>query len=108
MHITYNVLFNENERNLYRQHLNCIIYLCSFHVLKNIIDDAQKTESDADIRNRFVYAFTLLQHSTTTTEFETHYENIFNIFMIRKKTKMVLTSLKDIETALKKRFVSIF
>jgi hypothetical protein len=105
LNITYNILTKNEERTMYRDQLKCIVYICSFHLLKNVVKHVKSIESNPITMNFFVYCFTILQFCTTLGEFERQYKNIFHVFVQKKRSPQYFASLEAIDNALEIRLV---
>ncbi|CAF0907232.1 unnamed protein product [Brachionus calyciflorus] len=85
-----NSLYNEtNDAN----ELECVIYLCSTHFLKNIIKQVNKTKTIEKAKKALIFSFTLLQNSTTLQQIEDYLINIFTMFNSRYLDDITLFSI---------------
>jgi hypothetical protein len=82
------------------------LYLCATHFLKIISKKAKKIKKEKEDRyivTVFVFAFTLLQNSTSMKEFEMYFVHIYNIFNQPEVNRHFATSLIKVRTDLKYR-----
>ncbi|CAF0867508.1 unnamed protein product [Brachionus calyciflorus] len=63
--------------------IECVIYLCATHFLKNIVKQANKTNANEKAKKALIFSFTLLQNSQTLKQIENYLINIYNIFNSR-------------------------
>ena len=82
-------------------------YLCSVHFIKNISKKAKtitgNLKNGKNISKTFLFAFSLLQNSSSLIEFEENLKNIFHIFNQRTETEIFLKALTKIRKKLTNR-----
>jgi hypothetical protein len=88
LHWTFDILVN--NCNTINKMMTTRLHLCATHFLKIIVKKAKKLKSakeDQKVVKTFVFAFTLLQNSTTMREFDTYLIHIFHLFNERQMNK---------------------
>ena len=83
-----------------------IVYICSTHfisLIKKKVKKNFKKSISSNVYNTFMFSFTLLQHSKSLKEFETHLRNIFFIFHSKFKSKQLLNSLEYAQQSILER-----
>lgn len=83
------------------------IYLCSTHQLHNVINKTKKIKVEYNIRNLFIFMFTLIQNSVTIIEVENYLINIYNVFNNPNFDTTVSYSLNLLQSVIKNRKLSI-
>ena len=71
--------------------MNTIIYLCSVHLLKNVIKKSKIVNIHEKVRKAFIYCFALLQNSVDVNGFNFILFNVFKLF----NTKVVNNSFLE-------------
>ena len=101
LNLTYQILV---ERKIYAiGTINTVIYLCSTHFLKNIIDETERVLKYHDpvqrgiIKRKFIKAFLLLQNSICLDEFGIILKSIKCVFTSKLKDKNYIESLARLE-----------
>ncbi|CAF1151313.1 unnamed protein product, partial [Brachionus calyciflorus] len=79
LNIVFEKLFINEKINI-EEKIKTKIYLCSTHVLKNIIKKAKKIKVDKSVQYSFLFVFTLIQNSRSILEVENYLQNIHNVF----------------------------
>jgi hypothetical protein len=78
-----------------------ILYLCSVHFLRIIIKKAKvQYLNNKNLLKRFVFAFTLLQNSTSFEQLEELFKDIFNMFCQGNKNTLFEESIIKISNLL--------
>jgi hypothetical protein len=78
-----------------------ILYLCSVHFLRIIIKKAKvQYLNNKNLLKRFLFAFTLLQNSTSFEQLEELFKDIFNMFYQGKKKTLFEESIIKISNQL--------
>ena len=111
--LCYDVLIEKKKMAITR--IKTIIYLCSTHILKNIIKDTNEVLKKMEpffrsfLKQRFVQSFILLQNCVSIDEFIEILKCIRNVFMPKKMDKIYLLSFSKLEIFLKRnRCTSLF
>ncbi|CAF1007477.1 unnamed protein product [Brachionus calyciflorus] len=101
LNLTYQILV---ERKIYAiGTINTVIYLCSTHFLKNMIDETERVLKYHDpvqrgnIKRKFIKAFLLLQNSICLDEFGIILKSIKCVFTSKLKDKNYIESLARLE-----------
>ncbi|CAF1077539.1 unnamed protein product [Brachionus calyciflorus] len=90
-----------------RTSIKTLIYLCSTHFLKNIIDESDKvirknaSEDGYQIRKRFIKSFILLQNCDDFEKFCKLLISIKNVFLNKKKDQKYLLAIANLTLAQK-------
>ncbi|CAF1144677.1 unnamed protein product, partial [Brachionus calyciflorus] len=82
------------------------VYLCSTHFLNSVIKKAKKIKVKNNVRNAFIFSFTLVQNSKTIQELENYLINIFNIFNNQYFDRSVVYSLNTLKIKIRERNLS--
>ncbi len=74
-----------------------ILYLCAVHLLRIIIKKAKvQCLNNKNLLKRFVFAFTLLQNSTSFEQLEELFKDLFNMFCQGNKSNFLEDSVMKI------------
>lgn len=104
LHYTYEIIFNnEDMASLAEKSLTTKHIICATHFLKIIIRAAKALNVSSTVRNAFVFAFTLLQNSTSIRQFHTYLIHIYNLFMSPKMNTSFLVSFNFVRNELRNR-----
>ena len=97
----FNLIVNKTELS---DKINFRPYICSTHLLKNIIDKTKKIGNlEQNIKNTFIFCFSLIQNSTNFQYINDLFVHIFFIFNSQKINENMLKSLNIINREIKKR-----
>ena len=100
----YGVIFeNQKETKNVLIHINTRVYLCSTHFLKTIVKKVKKMNLEINVKNLFIFCFSMLQNSITIKQFNNYLLNIFNIFNNPKNDETLLYSLETMRREIKNR-----
>ena len=80
-----------------------IVYLCSGHFFKSIINQCKKSSTDKRVNRIFIFAFTLLQSSTSIQQLNLYLFHIQNIFTSHHLSANVNKSIDTISIELRDR-----
>ncbi|CAF0989827.1 unnamed protein product, partial [Brachionus calyciflorus] len=101
LHLTFQILVEKNKFPLAA--IKTVIYLCSTHFLKNIIEETDRVLKNHDpdlrvvIKYKFLKAFILLQNTVCFDEFSIILKSIKAIFTRKLKDKIYIESLARLE-----------
>ena len=109
----YEILFKKDQTIILASVIKTIFQLCAVHFLKLIINKIRKIkplgneDDDKKIQNFFIFAFTLLQNSTTIEEFSNNLKDIYNIFNLKYVSKYFEYSNDKIKNQLLQRNMTV-
>ena len=101
----FDILFDEDKSNKINSRLPTRTILCASHFLKTISKKVKQLTSDQNvkIKTAFLFAFSLLQNSSSIDEFKNYFLHIIYMFGEAKKTQQCIDSINFIKKAIATR-----
>jgi len=81
--------------------MNTVIYLCSGHILKNIIKKSQVVDVDEKVRKAFVFCFALLQNCVDISVFNFILFDVYKLFNMKNMNESLYTSFYKLRKEVK-------
>jgi hypothetical protein len=94
---THEILVLNKPNHLLKIMNNTIIYLCSVHILKNIIKKAKSINVEEKVRKAFVFCFALLQNSINIENFDFILFHVFKLFNIENMNSLFFDSFNKLK-----------
>jgi hypothetical protein len=106
-------LFTNTENGLanFKQRVKVKIYICSTHFLKIIVKKVKNVNENDEAKKAFIFAFTLLQNSSTFIEFEEILQKIYTLFhseFINQNVSSALFAINQKVLGRKEKLTALF
>ena len=101
----YDILFDEKSSNKINNRIPTRTVLCASHFLKTIAKKAKAVTNNQtiNVKKAFLFAFTLLQNSSSIEEFKTFFLHIIYMFGEPYKSERCIESINFIKSAISTR-----
>ena len=98
---TYDLLVMERNKLSLKEMFNTIIYICSIHILKNVIKKSKTVLVEDKVRMAFIFCFALLQNCVNLNRFNYILFHVYKLFNMTKMNDLFFESFRELKLEVK-------